>query len=472
MANSFKTTPSGSIQVSDAGGNVIGTGSADFAAAYGYNSQPTAAPTPAPTPTPTPDASGATSRYPSGYVAPTTGPEPSAPAESAEDTAEAQYQSDATAEDPNAIATRISSEYASEIQSIKNYYAGLTSQQQTVNTNESGKTRALESASGELGQDIGNTETNQQDQANEQSLNVIGQEEQNAEGAVEGMEASTTESEIQSEKTAQQTADTQRLSFLSQQAQQAQSQIATVAGTTDLSSLPQDEYDSLYEASGFSTPEQFNTYYTAVRQGSILGAKTIGDATTGVYQQQADGTYKKIIPGTTNTIGDPTTGVWSLQSDGTYKNVIPAAPKVGSIGASGSYVFNSSTGAIQTVAPAANKIVSSGGVIYSVNPSTQQATPLTTTQNGWVGAKGASGDQEKAAIIGYVNSLGGGIDPAATIAKIQSDPTTYYQALSAATQAGYYVPVNLGVGTDSTDETDASTNADIDSQGSDPSSSQ
>lgn len=465
MDYTLTPTKYGSVQVSQ-GGKVIGTGSSDWA---NTNYGPGSSPTPTPTPTPTPS-SNATGRYPTGYTAPASN---GAPAQSPISSAESQYQTDTTPEDPSVIASRIQSEYAAEIQSIKNYYAGLTSAQTTSNVNESGKTRALTAASGELGQDIGNTQQTDQDNSNQSKLDLITKEEQAAEGAVTGQEAAQTESEIQSQKTTQQNADTQRLSFLKDQASQAQSQISSIATSSDLSSLPQDEYDSLYEASGFSTPEQFNTYYNAVRQSGLLGAKTIGDATTGVYQQQTDGTYKKIIPGTKNTIGDPSTGVWSLNNDGTYTNVIPAAPKIGSIGAGGSYVLGAD-GTIKTIKPQANKIVSSGGVIYAVDPSTNKAIQLTTTKNGWNGATGSSGDQEKAAIIGYVNSLTG-VDPKATLDKIQSDPTTYYQALSAASNSGFFTPINLGnSGTNqqSNDMIDASTNASIDAGSSDTGSGQ
>lgn len=448
MPYTFTTTPSGSIQVSN-GSTVVGTGSADFAKTYGYGQtqSTTADTTQTQTPTDTP-----TGRYPS----------TTSPATSPEDAAESTYQSESTPEDPAAIASRIQAEYAPEIQSIQNYYNSLLASQTTANTAASGSTRAEEAESGELGQDMGNAETANQNSINAQNLGVITDKENAAEGAVEGTESTEEESEVMAEKTQQQTATGQEIGYLSSKASAAQSQIGTIAGTTDLASLPQDEYDSLYEASGFATPEQFNTYYNAARQSAQLGVKTIGDATTGVWSQQADGSYKQIIPGAKNTIGDPTTGVWQLQSDGTYKNIITAQPKVGSIGAGGSYVLNPTTGAIQTIAPTAHKIVSSGGVIYSVDPSTNAATPLTSTKNGWAGATGSSGDQEKAAIAGYIQSIGGDVN--ATITNIQADPNAYYQYLDAATNAGYYTPVAGLQPQSNTDNTDAATNESIDSQ--------
>lgn len=391
--------------------------------------------------------SAATGRYPTGYTAPAVAP--AAPAQSSQDQAETSYQQSTAPEDPAVIQNRVEGEYSGEIASIKNYYAALTASQNTVNANNSGKTRATASSQGELGQDIGNAEQANTETSNEAALDSITKEEQAAEGTVEGNVASTVESEISSERATGQAAAAQKITYLSQQAQQAQSQIATVAAVTDLASLPQDEYDSLYEASGFSTPEQFNTYYSAVRQSALTGGKTIGDATTGVYQQQQDGTYKKVIPGTAGTVGDPTTGVWQLQSDGTYKNVIPAQPKIGSIGTGGSYVYDPSSGNITTIKPQASQYKSVGGVLYAVDPTTNKATAIASSPSnasGWASTKSGS-DQEKAAILSYTNSLGlSKTQSDALTEAIKTNPDAYYSALGNAAQGGFYTNLNVSPG--------------------------
>lgn len=410
------------------------------------------------TPTPT-VVSGATGRYPSDSPTP----------KSATQVQEDKITAGAQAEDPTAVASRIQGEYAAELASIKNYYAGLTSHQLDTNKVESGRTRALVSASGELGQDIGNAQQDNQDTSNQDKLDIIAREGAAAEGALYSKQNTTIESEIQSEKQKQQESDVQRLGFLSDEAQKAQAQVASVAGSTDLATLPQNEYDSLYEASGFATPEQFNTYYNAMRQSALTGGKTIGDATTGVYQQKQDGTWSKVIPGAKTTIGDPTAGVWQKQDDGTYKNIIPAQPKTGSIGAQGSFIFDPTTGSIKTIKPAAPKIVSSGGVIYSVDPSTQKATQLTTTQQGWTGAKGVGGDQEKAAVLSYINGLGLADEETKALTEaVQTNPQAYYATLGNASQEGYYTPMTVSAGTPQ-DNTDANINSSINSSGSDTS---
>ncbi len=403
-------------------------------------------------------------RYPTGYVAPGTG---DSTQKSSEQTQEDKTYAGTKAEDPAVIAKRINDEYAAELQSIRNYYAGITSQQVEANKTSSGKTRALVSASGELGQDIGSAQQDETETQNREKLATIGREEQVKEAGVRSTIASTTESEIQSEKATEQAGETAHLSFLSAEAQKAQSQIATVAGTSDLANIPQNEYDSLYEASGFATPEQFNTYYNAVRQSALTGGKTIGDATTGVYQQQSDGSWKNVIKGSKDTLGDPTAGVWQKQDDGTYKNIIPAQPKIGSIGAAGSYVFDPTTKTVKTIKPAAPKIVSSGGVIYSVDQNTQKATQLTKSIDGWSGAKGAAGDQEKAAILSYIHGKTLGLsdaDAKALTEAVQTNPKAYYNALANAAQAGIFVPITISPDSaGQMENTDASTNAGIDS---------
>lgn len=372
----------------------------------------------------------ATPRYPSSGDTTTTSPA---------DSAESTYQSDSAAEPEGDIASRVASEYSGEISSIQNYYNTLISQATTANTEASGKERATESAEGELGSPIGNTAEQAQDNANLENSESVVAAENNAEGAVEGQEASQTESEITAERGQQQTADQNAVTYAQDKATQTQTQIATVAGTTALSDLPQDEYDALYEASGFTTPQQFNDYYQAMATAAKTGAKTIGDATTGVWQQQADGTWK---------------------------SVIPAPLKTGSLGANGGYVFDPNSGQVTTVSPTTPKIVSSGGIIYAIDPSTNEATPLTSKTggskgSGWDGT-GTGTDQEKAGIMSYLSSLGSTIDMQATLKKIESDPDTYYQALGAASQNGYYTNVNVGTGDGSSgttqDATDALTN--------------
>lgn len=396
--------------------------------------------------------SGATGRYPTGYNAnAAAGAQPDKTA-----AAETTYLDSTQPEDPAAITSRVQSEYASEIQAIENYYTQLEAQQQVANTNESGRARAMAASQGELGSDLGTAAENAQDKVNQDALASITAQEGNAVGAVYGTEASTIEGEITGEKSTRQTALASDVTFQSNQQSKAQSQLQAIAGANSLDSLSQTEYDSLYEASGFSTPEQFNQYYNAVRASVQSGGKTLGDSTSGVYQQQTDGSWKLIIPGSSNTIGDPTTGVWTKNADGTYTNVIPAAAKSAP---AGSMIYDPSTGEVKTQG---NKYITSGGILYSVNTQTNVATPLTANKIGWT-ATGSSADQEKAAIVSYVNSLSG-VDVNATIKKIESDPTTYFKALGEASQAGYFTPVNLGGGgttgtTANTSATDAADTA-------------
>jgi hypothetical protein len=430
----------------------------------------------APAPAATPPAStaapsaNATGRYPTGDTAPDTSAPGYTPAVSPETSAEDTYMQETAPEDPATIESRIQSEYAPEIASIQQYYNSLIAQQNTTAEGESGQVRAEEAQSGELGQDIGEEQSSSESSLEEQQMATITGEEASAVGGVEGTEATGEESEITGEKATQQTAQAGYVSYLSQQAQQAQSQIATVAGQYDLSTLPQDEYDSLYEASGFATPDQFNSYYSAVRQSSLTGGKTLGDSTSGVYQQQADGSWKVIIPGSAGTIGDPSTGVWQKDpTTGAWTNVIPATVKSATIGSQGSFVYNPTTGAIQTVAPQGSKFMSSNGVIYSINETTGAATPIAgdpTNGQGWDSNSSASGLQ-KSAILSYFNSLGlSTTDYNNAVTQAQNNPNFYYTALGNATQSGYYTNTSLGVGTgpapaattgtDTTDTTDTS----------------
>lgn len=395
--------------------------------------------------------SGATPRYPTEGVSSTK-----------ISAAEEAYLAGQKPEDPTAKAKRIQDEYASEIASIQQYYRGLVSRQDVSNVASAGRVRAMAAAKGELGQDIGASEQSKEEAAGQERVGFITREEQAKEAAVYGAETAQIESEILQEKKDKTAADLKRIEFLKTQADSARQKMQTIAGATDLKDLPQKEYDALYEASGFANPNEFNTFYAAMRQSALTGGQTIGDASTGVWQKQADGTWKTVIPGQ-KVVGDPTTGVWKQKADGEYYNVIPAAPKIGAIGAQGSYIYKD--GQITTIKPAAPKIVSSGGVIYSVDVSSGKAKQLTSNIQGWQGAKGSAGDQEKAAILSYVHSLGLPQDQADKLNKsIQSNPDAYYTALGNASQSGFYTPLTVSAGTTPTPDTassDAAANMDM-----------
>lgn len=420
---------------------------------------PTPTPAPAPPAPATTPANTAVGRYPSTYTPPVAGAAPAPPATSSTDKAESTYQSDAAPQSDADISSNVQGLYASEIASIQNYYQGLLGQQGIVNQNESGKTRATAAAQGELGQDMGNAAESNQDDTNAAANAKIVAEEGQAEGAVTDKEASAILSTEQSQTANKIAADEQAITYQSQRSQTAQTQMQTIAGTTDLATLPQDEYDSLYAAAGFATPEQFNTYYNALRSSALTGGQTLGDATTGVFQKQIDGTWKNIIPAQ-GTIGDPTTGVYQKGSDGTYQQVIKPQTKVGSIGAAGSYIYDPSTGGVTTIKPQAPKIVSSGGVIYSVDPTSGQATQLTANKTGWT-ATGSSADNEKASIMSYVDSLKlSDADSQSLQQSIQSNPQAYYTALGNAAQSGFYnAPASIPTNPDTQDATDNASNA-------------
>ena len=366
--------------------------------------------------------------------------------------AQADYAQDVTPEDPAAKAARIQAEYAAEIASIQQYYGNLVSGAQKANVNTEGAVRSIQGAAGSLFSPTGVSAIKKEQEAGQARVNAIGDEMQTKIASIQSGIAAKIEEETINEKTTKTAADLARITELKTQQEEAQKKMATIAAATALKDLSQPEYDALYEAAGFANADEFNTYYESMRQSAMTGGKTIGDAKSGVYQQQQDGSWKIVIPAT-DAIGTPETGVWKQKDDGTYANVIPAQPKIGAIGAQGSYVFNPSSGKIDVIKPAAPKIVASGGVIYSVDPTTSKATPLTSSasQDGWSGAKGSAGNQEKAAVLSYINSLGINDDQKKQLqSAVKSNPDDYYNALAKASQAGFFIPMNIGAPTDTT----------------------
>lgn len=406
------------------GGKQAGSNSAN-AGLPGYDvfGNPVATPT-------NPTDPSAVARYPTGYTAPAGGGTPS----SSIDDAESAVEASTTPEDPATVQARVASQYASEISAIQSYYNGLTSQQGVTNKNNSGKTRALNATSGVLGSSFGNANDENTETANNAALGYIADEESNQEASVYGQENSEVDSELNTEKAANQTGLQNRLTYLQNAATQARSQIQTVAGTTPLESLSQDAYDSLYQQAGFNTPDEFNAFYTASAAAAAAGTKLVGDSNTGYYTvgvgANGQPTYTNVIKGTPTTFTGGQYGTYTLGADGEVTQVSPG----------------------QTT-----KIYSSGGQLWSVDTQTNKATPLTQKAAGVTGGKVAWGDDtsstlavqswiESDNLTSYNQANGTNYTPDQMMSMVQSNPDAFVQALNQALDAGLYVPTNVSPG--------------------------
>lgn len=412
-----KLAPAGSVQTSDA--PVLGP-AAPGASSTGSGAAATKVP-----------------RYPS-TVTPGGTPTPNAV-----DAAETAYQTSTTPETPEAVSARVGAMYAQELAGIKAHFADVMAGEKVTSANSTGRTRASAAAGGVLGMDFGNQELDATDKVNKQNEQNVSDQESAAEGAVYSKENTDVENELQSQKTTNQTALQQKISYLKDQATAAQSQVATIAGTTALADLPQDTYDSLYQKAGFDTPEEFNAYYEAAHNAALMGVKLVGDATTGYYTPQID----------------PSTGQIS------YNNVIKAKKDPIAISGSqyGNYVYNQDSGEITTVSPGQQyQIKSAGGQLWRIENSSGKATPLTPKYTGVtkVGWDHATVDQQLA-VQRWIEdqSQQEGKDPSTYIKQVQGDQTAFLTALNASLDAGYYTPITVQqTGTD-TSADDAATQA-------------
>lgn len=354
------------------------------------------------------------------------------------DAAETAYETSTTPEDPAALNARIAATYQTQLAGIQSYYAGLkTTQdaaQQTVNDKNAGRTRATAAASGVLGSTFGDAQENTTDQAGRDAMGLVDSgiagDESNAEAAVYGKIADTTNTELDAEKAANTTALQNRITYLQNVATQARSQTQTVAASTSLDDLSQEQYDDLYAKSGFSNADEFNTFYEAARTAALQGVKLTGDSTTGYYM--------------------PTVGADGSVS---YKNVIKGTPQVVNGGQYGTYQLDPSSGSVTQLSPGqTTKIYSSGGQLFSVDMTTHKATPITqkistsTDKIGW-----GKDEQSTLAVQSWVenniddynSTHGTTYTPTQLLGIVKTNPDAFLEALNQAFQAHIYLPSSL-----------------------------
>ncbi len=378
-----------------------------------------------------------TPRYPTNSTAPgsTPGSTPATPAVaggSAIESTTQDYLNSLQPESADTITKRISDMYAQQIAAIKARYAGISNAQTTVNTNNAGKTRAANAASGVLGQDFGNANDANTAQVGQNALDLIQQEQGNEEAGVYTKENTDINTALDKRRTDASSALSARLSSLKDVATQAQTKVQSFAGTTALEKLPQNVYDTLYKQAGFDTPEEFNAFYEASRNAALAGTKLVGDSNVGFYIPQ-------------------------VGSDGitTYKQVIDPKPTTFTGGQYGTYALVN--GQVQTVSPGQQtKVMSSGGRLWSVDLKTNAATPLTPKYTGVekTGWQQATVDQHLAAQKWVTdNAKKAGKDPATYMQQIQQDPDAFLYVLNQALDSGIYAPVSVVGSTDTSNDT-------------------
>lgn len=346
--------------------------------------------------------------------------------------AEAKFLESAPKPNLDEIESQIRDSMGSEISTIKSMYADMLAKQDITNKQREGRTRASSAAGGVLGTDFGNAEQNQAKGESDAANSAIYNEEMNKLAALDNSALSQGRTIYESRLGTYQGAQKDNIQFRKDAISKTHQMLSSIAATTKLEDLPQAQYDSLYANSGFSTPEEFNAFYDASRMATLQGTKLVGDASTGFYIPQ-------------------------LGSDGqlTYKNVIKPIIKPSQYGA---FQFDPSTGDVKSVAPAMPKIVSSGGRIWSIDPTTNKAVALTSASAGAGGKVGwgkANLDQQIAAQSWIEQEAQkGGRDASPYLKQIKDDPDAFLQALQGASEAGIYVPAALSV-----DSSDAQTAA-------------
>ena len=341
---------------------------------------------------------------------------------------ENDYQNASKQESYNDIEQRILGSYSSEIAAIKAAEAAALTAQAPINAQAEGRTRASSAASGTLGTDFGNSQQGAAEKTSSDNNNKIVSDYETKINDLQNQAAQQAESEYSGERSSAQQAAKDKITYDQQQQATTQSKIQQIAAATSLDDLSQDEYDSLYANSGFSSGDEFNAYYNAARQAAIQGTKLVGDSTTGWYVPQID-------------------------SNGnlTYKNVIKPIVKPT---ATGAYQFDPDTGEVKTIAGAQNKIITSGGRIWSIDPTTNKATALTsrvaTAADGKVGYQKATVDQQLAVHAWIESQPGSDAQKQQALANVQSSPDYFMTALNGALQSGIYVPA--AVSSDSSDD--------------------
>lgn len=351
--------------------------------------------------------------------------------------AEDQYQSASKPESYADVEKRIVNSYSSEIAAIRANSAAQLAAQDPLNKANEGRTRAASAGSGTLGTDFGNGEMTEAEKASQRANDLIRTDAQAKEGAITSKAGEEARADYNTERTTGQAALKDKIGYAKDAVSQVQSKIQTIAAATKLDDLSQNEYDSLYAHSGFNSPEEFNAFFEAAHTAALQGTKLVGDATTGYYVPQID----------------PATGGL------TYKNVIKPIVKPTQYGA---YEWDPTSGEVKTIAQAQPKIMTSGGRIWSIDPKTNKAVPLTArvaaAAGGKVGYEKANLDQQLA-VHAWIESEAekSGRDASAYLTQVKTDPNAFMEALNGALQSGIYVPA--AVSQDSTDTSAADASA-------------
>lgn len=332
----------------------------------------------------------------------------------------------------------ISGLYAQEIAGIQSQYNALINTQQGVNSQNAGATRAGAAASGALGSAAGNSDVATEANSGAAAIADIQGEEQGAESAVYGNEATAALGEYDTAQKNATAAAATEATDVTANAQAALTQMSQIAGTTPLASLDQTTYQNLLTASGL-TEQQFQVLYNAYGVAATKPNTSVLQAGDGTQWMISQNPTTGAVESATNlglpagpvtvaagsAIYDPTTN--SIVAQGQNKPTsIPvagtaayAAPATAAGGAAAPGAAGSAPGGA-AAAPAAGA-TSTGAVAPSGTP---------VTSGGGSGASAATALPNGQ--FGTWSSLGVNAAQASQLTALGQSPTTIFnQAYSA-----------------------------------------
>lgn len=165
-----------------------------------------------------------------------------------------------------------------QIDAIKNSYAGLISSENIAGAGRLGATRAVGARSGVLGQDFGNAQMDQTTQLNEQQVKALQNERDVTINGILGKIDSEAYTRAQNEVTTANANSEKYMAYLKDSRDQARTDALTLAKSgADLSTLSDEQYKKLLDATEYS-PQQMQALFTTNKpQDQVLTSFTNGN---------------------------------------------------------------------------------------------------------------------------------------------------------------------------------------------------
>ena len=166
------------------------------------------------------------------------------------------------------IRRSLDAQLSASLGAIRSKYATLKGEAVQAGKQQLGRTRAGAAASGVLGSTFGEAELGAQEQKNLEAQRLLEEQQATEESQARyGIDEATRKRFVEEREYAGKESDRQ-LAALEKTASSARENIKNIATTSRFDDIPTSTVESLFTQSGFSTPEEFKSFFEAARQAA------------------------------------------------------------------------------------------------------------------------------------------------------------------------------------------------------------